>query len=172
MGQRGPKPLPDNVHALRGNPSKKSLGELIGGVHPVIEIPNCPAHLIPEAKKEYKRITAELKVLGLISKIDRAAICGYCSSWAEVVYCETKITEKNNSDPKGQAGFIGVTPNGYEQMSVWVQVRNRAYDRMMRFAAEFGMSPSSRSKATPSENQLTLEGFEKPEVVKSGWNAL
>jgi len=43
---------------------------------------------------------------------------------------------------------------------------------MMRFAAEFGMSPSSRSKATPSENQLTLEGFEKPEVVKSGWNAL
>lgn len=169
MGRRR---LPNNVHELHGNPSKKPLRELLGGVHPVVEIPNCPSHLVPEAKKEYKRVTAELKELGLISKIDRAAVSGYCAAWAEVVYCELKISEKNNNDPKGQSGFIGITPNGYEQMSVWVQVRNRAYERMMRFASEFGMSPSSRTKATPSENQQNLPGFEKPDAQKTGWNAL
>ena len=172
MGLRGPKQQPANVHLLHGNPSKKPMHELLGGVHPVVEIPNCPSHLVPEARKEYKRITGELKELGLISKIDRAAICGYCSAWAEVVYCETKIAEKNLNDPKGQAGFVIKTPNGYEQMSVWVQVRNRAYERMMRFAAEFGMSPSSRSRATRSENQQSLPGFEQPEAIRSGWDAV
>ncbi|AEJ02184.1 phage terminase, small subunit, P27 family [Nitrosomonas sp. Is79A3] len=172
MGQRGPKPLPDNVHALRGNPSKKPLGEFLGGVNPVVEIPSCPAHLNDEARKEYKRITAELKILGLISKIDRAAISAYCSAWGEVVCCEKKIAELNAKDPKGEAGLVGLTPNGYQQMSVWVQIRNRAYERMMRFASEFGMSPSSRTKATPSENQQSLPGFEKPDAPKTGWNAL
>lgn len=168
MGRRR---LPNNVHELRGNPSKKPIAELFGGVHPLIEIPNCPPHLVPEARKEYKRITAELKELGLITKIDRAALCGYCSAWAEVVYCELKIVEKNSQDPKGQAGFVIKTPNGYEQMSVWVQVRNRAYERMMRFASEFGMSPSSRTKATPSENQQSLP-FDNPDKQQTGWNAL
>ena len=32
MGQRGPKPLPANVHMLRGNASKKPLGSLFGSV--------------------------------------------------------------------------------------------------------------------------------------------
>ncbi|WP_293006857.1 phage terminase small subunit P27 family [Nitrosomonas sp.] len=172
MGQRGPKPLPDNVHALRGNPSKKNLGDILGGVHPSVEIPNCPPHLVSEAKKEYKRITAELKVLGLISNIDRGAIAAYCSAWAEIVHCESKISELNKKDPKGEAGLVGITPNGYQQMSVWVQIRNRAYERMMRFASEFGMSPSSRTKATPSENQQSLPGFEDQNIPKTGWNAL
>lgn len=172
MGKRGPKTLPDNVHAMRGNPSKKQLGDILGGIHPEVEIPNCPAHLIDEAKKEYKRITVELKDLGLISKIDRAAISAYCSAWSEIVHCEKKIAELNAKDPKGEAGFVGITPNGYQQMSVWVQIRNRAYERMMKFASEFGMSPSSRTKATPSENQGSLPGFENPQLPRTGWNAL
>ena len=167
MGRRR---LPANVHMLHGNPSKKPLGELLGGVHPEVEIPNCPAHLVAEAKKEYKRVTAELKALNLISKIDRAAIAAYCAAWAEVVHCEEKINKLNKEDPKGEKGYVESTPSGYKQMSVWVQIRNRAYERMMRFASEFGMSPSSRTKATPSSNQQSLPGFENPQT--NGWNAL
>lgn len=155
---------------LHGNPSKKPLGELLGGVHPEVEIPNCPGHLVAEAKKEYKRVTAELKALNLISKIDRAAIAAYCAAWAEVVHCEEKIQKLNKEDPKGEKGYVESTPSGYKQMSVWVQIRNRAYERMMRFASEFGMSPSSRTKATPSSNQASLPGFENPQ--SNGWNAL
>lgn len=168
----GRRKLPNNVHIIRGNPSKKPLGELLGGVHPFVEIPNCPAHLEAEAKKEYKRVSVELEKLGLISKIDRAALSAYCAAWAEVVHCEKKITELNNADIKGEAGLVGYTPNGYQQMSVWVQIRNRAYERMGKFMTEFGMSPSSRTKATPSDNQPCLPGLDNQNESKSGWNGI
>lgn len=175
MGQRGPRPLPANVHALRGNASKKPLSQLLDGVHPEIEIPGCPPHLQVEAKKEWKRVSVELEALGLISKIDRGALAAYCSAWAETVICEKKIAQLNAADPNGEAGLVGITPSGYQQMSVWVQIRNRAYDRMMKFAAEFGMSPSARSRVSVSENngQLGLPGVDdKPDAPKTGWGAM
>lgn len=172
MGQRGPKPLPANVHMLHGNASKKPMSQLLDGVHPEVEIPNCPKHLQLEARKEWKRVSVALEELGLISKIDRAALAAYCAAWAEVVQCENKIAELNDKDPNGEAGLIWDTPSGYKQMSVWVQIRNRAYDRMMKFAAEFGMSPSARTRVTPSDNQMSLPGLEKPETPKSGWGAI
>lgn len=172
MGKRGPKPLPANVHQLRGNPSKLPAARFSDGVQPPVEIPNCPPHLQPDAKKEWKRIAIELEALGLITKIDRAALAAYCSAWAEMVFCEQKISELNGNDPSGVAGLVTVTPSGYSQMSVWTQIRNRAADRMMKFGAEFGMSPSSRSRVTPSDNQPMLPGFEKSEAKATGWAAL
>lgn len=172
MGARGPKPLPANVHLLHGNASKLPMSRLLDGVHPEVEIPKCPQHLQAEAKREWKRVSVELDKLGLISQIDRGALAGYCTAWAEVVHCEKKIAAANTADPSGEAGYIMDTPSGYKQMSVWLQIRNRAYDRMMKFAAEFGMSPSARTRVTPSDNQMALPGMEKPEAPKTGWGAL
>ncbi len=172
MGQRGPKPKPATVHLLHGNASKKPLSQLLDGVHPEVSIPKCPAHLQEEAKREWKRIGVELEALGLVSQIDRAALAAYCAAWAESVHCEKKIAELNAADPRGEAGLVGITPSGYQQMSVWVQIRNRAYERMMKFAAEFGMSPSARSRVTASDNQLALPGLENPQAPKTGWGAL
>jgi P27 family predicted phage terminase small subunit len=173
MGARGPKPLPANVHLLHGNASKKPMSQLLDGVHPEVEIPKCPTHLQAEAKKEWKRVSEQLESLGLISQLDRAALAAYCSAWAEVVFCEKKIDALNAADEKGEAGLATVTPSGYQQMSVWVQIRNAASKRMMSFAAEFGMSPSARSRVTPSENQqMALPGLESPEVPRSGWGAI
>ena len=172
MGQRGPKPLPANVHKLHGNASKKPLSALLDGVHPEVEIPKCPLHLQAEAKKEWKRISVELEKLGLVTQIDRAALAAYCAAWAEAVFCEKKIATLNEANPEAAAGLATITPSGYQQMSVWVQIRNAAYKRMMSFAAEFGMSPSSRSRVTPSDNQLDLPGLEAPDMPKTGWGAL
>ena len=172
MGLRGPKTLPDNVHMMRGNPSKKNFS-IQDGVQPEVVIPKCPPHLSDEAKKEYKRVSVELKELGLISKIDRSSLAGYCSAWAEVVHCEVKIAELNAKDPKGEAGLIGYTPNGFQQMSVWVQIRNRAYERMIKFSAEFGMSPSTRARVTASDNQMTLPGLDKLTLpTTNGWHQI
>lgn len=151
MGARGPAPLPANVHILKGNPSKIPVNQLRDVVQPKVEIPDPPKHLTKEAKAEWKRIATELLKLGLVSQIDRAALAAYCDAWAEYVRCEVKITELNKADPKGEAGLIGYTPSGYQQMSVWVQIRNRASERMLKFLQQFGMSPSSRGHlvATP-----------------------
>ena len=91
MGSRGPQPLPSNVHRLRGNPGHKSAFDLTDSVNPEIEIPNCPAHLLPEARKEWRRITPLLERLRLVSKIDRASLALYCQAWARMVWCEEQL---------------------------------------------------------------------------------
>lgn len=171
MGARGPKPLPANVHALRGNPSKLPIARMLDGtVQPPVEIPGCPKHLQGEARKEWRRLAVELEALGLISQLDRGAFSAYCAAWAEAVYCENKIQAQMAADPKGEAGMIEKTPSGYRTMSVWLQIRNRAYERMAKFAALFGLSPSDRARVTPSDlRQGVLPGMDKPEAPKSGF---
>ncbi|MCU7917086.1 MAG: phage terminase small subunit P27 family [Candidatus Thiodiazotropha sp. (ex Epidulcina cf. delphinae)] len=144
MGQRGPKPLPSNVHRMRGNPSKKARSELTDAVQPEVAIPMAPDHLLPEAKKEWRRISKELKLIGLVTKIDRAALAAYCQAWGRWVEAERKLKEL------GDYGLVETTPSGYKQMGVWLQISNRALDQMKSFMAEFGMSPSSRSRVTAS----------------------
>lgn len=150
MGLRGPKPLPNNVHALNGNPSKKSLNSLSGSDVPV-EIPEPPEHLSELAVTEWNRISTELFRLGLIAKIDRANLGVYCQAYARWAEAEAKIAEM------GDDGLIQTTVNGYQQMSVWLQISNRAVEQMRSAASEFGMSPSARVRVNPNP-QLDLFG--------------
>lgn len=145
MGQRGPKPLPANVHMLRGNPSKLSTHQLRDGIAPKVEIPACPKHLKGAALKEWKRITVELEVLGLVSKIDRAALAMYCTAWGRYVEAEEKI------QALGEAGLVDETPNGFRVQSVWLNIANKAMEQCKSFLSEFGMSPSARSRVTPGD---------------------
>jgi P27 family predicted phage terminase small subunit len=168
MGARGPKPLPANVHLLRGNASKKPLGQLLDDVvRPEVAIPPCPSHLSDDAKQEWRRISKHLYRLGLISHIDRAALTGYCQSWGDYVWAQRRIAELNADDPSGYRGRVWSTPSGYKQISVPMQISNRALDQMAKFLAEFGMSPAARSRVTASDAQGELPGFEKPS--EGGW---
>lgn len=187
MGQRGPKPLPANVHRLRNNPSKKPYADLIDGVQPEVDIPDCPKHLLKEACEEWNRITPELEALGLISKIDRPALALYCQSWAWWVWHEELLQrdidlaaaraaahEVEQTDREAEAlragetyirqpyaggdGFMLPTPNGSVTYNPhWVARKHYARE-VDKFLASFGMSPSSRGRVTPSSNQLPLFG--------------
>jgi len=164
----GPKPLPTNVHLLRGNASKKPLASLLDDVvRPEVEIPEPPAHLEGEALSEWKRITPFLQQLGLISQIDRAALAGYCDTWGEYVWACEQIKSQNAQDQSGQRGRVWDTPSGYKQISVLQQIRNRALDQMKSFLAMFGMSPADRSRVTQSDPQMGLPGVEQPQTA--GW---
>lgn len=146
-GQRGPKPLPANVHALNGNPSKKRLAALHDGARVPVEIPDMPSHLDTEARKEWKRISVELEKLGLVAKIDRAALGVYC-----VAYSRWAKAEKNLK-AAGDSGLIDTTPSQYKQISVWLQISNRAVEQMHKFLAEFGMTPSARNRVSVTPQQ-------------------
>jgi len=190
MGQRGPKPLPKNVHLLRGNPSKKALHELNGAIQPEIEIPGCPKHLLKEARKEWKRITPELEKLGLISRIDRTALALYCQTYAHLVWHEEMYQrDKEIAEAKrlaheakqealrakveaagevfepapwtGGDGFMLPTPNGsFMYNPHWVAI-NKMAAQVDKYLASFGMSPSSRGRVSPSSNQMALPGLEQ-----------
>ncbi|MFA5824802.1 MAG: phage terminase small subunit P27 family [Gallionellaceae bacterium] len=179
MGARGPKPLPSNVHMLRNNPSKKPAGQLMDSLQPEIEIPGCPTHLLPDAKKEWKRIAPELERYGLISKLDRAALQAYCQSYAEMVFAEKRLNaeikreaqkretvEAAGAEYDGGDGFMVKTVNGNLVYSHWWVIANKARQQVDRFLANFGMSPSSRGRVNPS-NHLQRSLFDDEEGGES-----
>ena len=58
MGRRGPKPAPNVLKLLRGNPGKRPINQ----EEPVsrLEIPNPPWELEPDVKKEWDKLCEEL----------------------------------------------------------------------------------------------------------------
>jgi P27 family predicted phage terminase small subunit len=106
-----------------------------------------PTHLDTEARKEWKRISVELEKLGLVAKIDRAALGVYC-----VAYSRWAKAEKNLKN-MGDDGLIDTTPSQYKQISVWLQISNRAVEQMHKFLAEFGMTPSARNRVSVTPQQ-------------------
>ena len=69
---RGRKPLPSNVVRLRGNPGKRRRND--AEPRPAPRVPTCPACLDGEARKEWKRLVAELADLGLLTRLDRGLL--------------------------------------------------------------------------------------------------
>ncbi len=152
----GRKALPANVHRLRGDPSKLGAATLDKEtIRIAIQVPTCPQHLGSTARTEWKRITPHLVTAGLVTELDRAALAAYCQAWGEWAVLEAKVKElmeKNGAD-----ALVDVTPSGYKQVAALAQARDRSLDRMLRFAKEFGLTPSSRIQSTAGQ-QMALPG--------------
>lgn len=151
--------LPASVHALQNNASKLPASEISRGdpVRLPFEIPDCPRHLNALGKQEWNRITPLLVTAGLLTQLDRAAAAAYCQAWGEWAAYELKIKALQKNEKSGADALIDVTPSGYKQISALAQVRDRACDRMLRFAKEFGLTPSSRIQSTTGQ-QMALPG--------------
>jgi len=157
MGARGPKPQSNVIKLLRGNPGRRTL-DLSDGVNPEVAVPDIPRHLSPEARKEWRRITKELADVGLVSRLDRAALAIYCQTWSRMVLAEQALNAKRqqaveNDQDEAEAVFIQVTPTGFQRESALLRIVGKLQQDCDRYLASFGMSPSSRSRVKPSENR-------------------
>lgn len=138
--RRGPKRKPLELHKLSGNPSKLDLKWYEDhGAKAKAGIPNFPSRLKDdkEAVKEFKRMSKELYALGLLSTIDRAALVAYCVYWSQWIEARDKL-QKTSMLVKGSAGNIMINPLFRAAEIAMFNIRN--------LCAEFGMTPSSRSK--------------------------
>ena len=74
MATKGRKPKPTAMKLLEGNPGKRPLN-----VHEPIPpkgTVKCPAWLLPEAKKEWKRLAPALEAMGVLTMADQTAFEG------------------------------------------------------------------------------------------------
>jgi len=146
----GRPPKPTNVHLLNGNPSKLKKTDLDNRVDVAVEIPQPPGHLSPAALAEWLRIVPDLEKMQVVSMVDRAALAAYCSSFALWAYADDKI------QALGEAGMvIGEDENA--KVSPWMRVRSSALMETHKFLAEFGFSPSSRSRVMVSAKKSAPE---------------
>ena len=91
MATRGRKPKPTALKVLEGNPGKRPLNDR-EPVPPKGTL-KCPAWLLPEAKKEWKRLAPALEAMGVLTMADLTAFEGYCQAYARWKEAEAFITQ-------------------------------------------------------------------------------
>jgi len=132
---RGRKPKPTALKLLDGNPGKRQING--AEPKPPASLPSCPPHLSPVAKAEWKRIARSLNQVGLLTQVDRTTMAGYCQCYGRWVEAEEKLAE---------TPAILRTPAGYIQQSPWLSISNKQLELMVKYMAELGLTPASRSR--------------------------
>jgi P27 family predicted phage terminase small subunit len=148
MGKRGPKPLPTTIHILNGNPGKRPLNDQEPDFDPADLRP--PTGITKMARKKWRQMAPMLLERGLLTQGDRDMLHNYCLAFERWQQAEKVLSEEGTT-------FESVSEDGFVRISQRPEVNiSKTYQQQMyRIAAEFGMSPSSRSrvKATPPKTK-------------------
>ena len=128
---------------IEGNPGRRALNPR--EAKPELELPSPPPFLNADAKEEWVRVSAELYGLGLLTGIDRGPLAAYCQAYGRWTQAERAILEMQKNGKLG-AGLMIMTSNGNAIQNPLVGTANKAMRDMIHCAAEFGMTPSARSR--------------------------
>ena len=139
----GRKPKPTALRLIAGNPGKRPLPKKEAVV--ALAEPTPPAFLCDDAKVEWGRVSHMLYALRLLSNADVAALSAYCESWALFKQAKEALNLMAKTDQVTK-GLLIKTSNGNAIQNPLVGIANKAAADMVRYAAEFGMTPSARAR--------------------------
>lgn len=145
---RGRKPKPTHLKLLDGNPGKRPFNP--NEPKPSKRAPTCPSHLCPSAKAEWKRLAAQLAILGILSDLDRGAMAAYCQAYGRWVEAERKLQE---------TPMLLKMPSGYVQQNPWLTIANKQLELMHKYLTEFGLSPAARSRVSTNPLNRSASKF-------------
>jgi P27 family predicted phage terminase small subunit len=158
---RGRKPTPTFLKLVKGNPGRRPLNP--NEARPDLARPMPPEFLCDDAKVEWGRVIDRLFELGLMTDLDRAALAAYCDAYGRWAQATRSIAKMAEQDMLTGALMIK-TKNGNAIQNPMVGIANHARSEMVRFAAEFGMTPSARTRidvgisAPPAEEAQAERG--------------
>lgn len=147
---------PTHLKLIEGNPGKRKLNA--NEPKPEPELPLPPSFLSAEAKEEWWRVATELYQLKLLTGLDRAALAAFCQAYGRWQQAEEAIASLATRGMLG-SGLMIKTTNGNFIQNPLVGTANKAMADMVRYAAEFGMTPSARSGIDTSAAQPTASKF-------------
>ena len=138
---QGRKPKPTGTKKRTGNPGKRPLNDR----EPQYEsgVPACPKWLSKDAKAIWNTHGPELAKQGLLTVADEAVFATYCETYARYKKA-AKGMEKE-----------GLLRDG--RKSPYVLIVETAAKQLVSIAAEFGLSPSSRSRVKASGGPETVD---------------
>ena len=155
----GTKPKPTQLKLIEGNRGKRPLNRKEARTIPALPAP--PPHLTADALEEWHRVAHWLHQIGLLSEVDRAALAAYAQSYGRWVQAERAIAKMAEKDQL-TGGLMIKTTNGNAIQNPLVGTANKAAADMMRYAAEFGMTPSARTRIAaeaPEDSEDPAERF-------------
>lgn len=148
-GPRGPRPMPTHLKLLRGNPGQRRIKPEPEPLQPDRPLAP-PAYLNEVAKEEWQRVIGELFRLRLVTLCDQAPLAAYCYAFARWRIASDKIEQMAANDPE-MAGLTGKAGTGGTVANPLLLIADRACRDMVRYAAEFGLTPAARSRISAVE---------------------
>ena len=98
-----------------------------------------PSWMTPYAKTEWRYIVPQLDALGMLTGVDRATLVTYCEAVGTLREATEALQREGNSP-------VIRTTNGNYIQNPWIGIRNKASAEVLKYAVEFGMTPSARSR--------------------------
>ena len=149
---RGRKPKPTAKKRLEGNPGKRKLNK----AEPLFAADDSkpPRVLNAAGQDEWKRLAPILRLQRLLTEADYALFAAYCDAFGRWHEANEKLRASS---------LILKTVDGNLIQNPYVANVNRAIEQMVKIAAEFGLTPSSRTRISvpqvPEADQLEMELF-------------
>lgn len=141
MGRRGPVPTPTPLLQLRGS-TRATKKRQAREPKPPTGPPDRPEWLDDDAKAAWDKLLPQLELMGVLSRIDENALARYCRLWSRWRKAEAFIDKHGDMFPiKDEQGKVKC----FQQ---WPQVAiaGKLAAQLMRIEAEFGMTPSARTR--------------------------
>lgn len=158
MAQRGPKTKPTKLKLLKGTARKHRLNA--SEPQPDVALPDPPEHLTAAALSEWDRIAGDLVALGILTDIDRGTLAAYCQAYGRWSAAETALARMAARDTMTE-GLVIKTKSGNLIQNPLVGAANKAMADMVRYAAEFGLTPSARTRVSGTQD----DGRDNPFAV-------
>jgi P27 family predicted phage terminase small subunit len=148
----GPPPKPTALRIVQGNPSKRKLNRdepKFSGA------PVCPDWLTTSAKEEWKRVTCELAALDMLRSVDSSALAAYCQSYARWKQAEQQIDKDGQTVDEPIVNKSGDVVGYKTKRHPATTISKDALASMLRASALFGFDPSSRSRLSVGEQNVS-----------------
>ena len=146
-----PNPLPTTLKKMRGTYRKDRAAT--NEAKPPVSRPSPPRWLSKYARSEWRYITPKLDAVGLLTKIDRGELAAYCEAFGKFREATEALQREGNE-------MVVQTHNGNYVQSPWVSIQNKAAEAMHKYAQQFGMTPSSRTRINvekPEEDESLVD---------------
>ena len=102
-------------------------------------MPKRPTGLSEQAVRIWQSLGPKLHELGLLAEIDAsmfAIYCQACADWLQLTRYLNRL---------GPLKWYSVTESGYRRTIPELQVRDRAFQVLLKLGTRFGLDPSSRA---------------------------
>lgn len=153
----GRPPKPSALKRAEGNPGKRRLNDSEPRFSSDLK---CPAWLTAEAKREWRRVTAELEALDMLQSVDQAALASYCMAWARWQAAEKIVSDEGQTVKEPVVNKAGVVVGYKTKRHPATTVAKDERAAMLRSAALFGFDPSSRSRLHTGKGAAPEDPFE------------
>lgn len=134
------RPKPTALRLVEGNKSRRPLPK--AEPKPRRCIPSPPDHLSKEARLAWGVFATKLDRIGVLTELDGAALEQACELYAEIVALRADLATGRVQVVETVAGA------DLERPRPQVAMLQRAVSELRAWLAEFGMTPSSRTKVS------------------------